>query len=216
LAYDEAVECYVLANELLRTTEAPVDEQSRGRLLLALGNAQRLAGFNDAIDTLAEAGRIARRWRDSRLLADVALANSRTTFDLSQLPDDERMATLAAALELVGENDSALRARLLAHLAVELSFGADAERRVSASDQALAIARRIDDRAVLAEVMVLRSYAIVGPELQAERLPLTDQQLALAQELGDPALELMATINGVVAAVELNDRPLAMARLERA
>ena len=80
----------------------------------------------------------------------------------------------------------------------------------------MAIARRLGDRATLAEVMVLRSAAVTDPELRAERLALADQQLALAQELDDPALEVMAAVNGFVAAVEMNDRPLAVARIERA
>ena len=208
--------CYRLAHELLGTTEAPVDEQRRGRLLLALGKAQRLAGSGGAHETLAEAARVARRWRDPDLLADVALANAGSIYNPAERVEEEQLATLEAAIELVGEGDTVMRARLLAHLAMELSFGPDSERRIEASDQALAIARRLGDRAALADVMVLRSFAVTDPELRAERLALADQQLALAQELGDPALEVMAAVNGFVAAVEMNDRPLAMARLERA
>jgi predicted ATPase/class 3 adenylate cyclase len=216
LAYDEAVECYRLANDLLATTEAPVDEQRRGQLLLALGNAQRLAGQREAHDTLAEAARVARRWRDPELLAEVALANSGSVYNPAQSVDEEQLETLEAALELVGEGDSAMRARLLAHLAMELSFGPDTLRRIEASDQALAMARRLDDHAVLAEVMVLRSFAVTDPELRAERSALADQQLALARELDDPALEVMAAVNGCIAAIEVNDREVAIARLRRA
>ncbi|MEY2420094.1 MAG: hypothetical protein QOI95_161 [Acidimicrobiaceae bacterium] len=216
LAYDEAVECYRLAHELLAATEAPVDEQRRGHLLLALGKAQRLAGSPDARDTLAEAARVAQRWRDADLLANVALANAGSSYNPAERVEEEQLATLEAAIELVGEGDTVMRARLLAHLAMELSFGSDRERRIDASDQALAIARRLEDRSALADVMVLRSFAVTDPELREERLALADQQLALAQELADPALEVMAAINGFIAAVEMNDRSLAVARLERA
>src|SRR5205085_3012963 len=112
LAYDEAVECYRLAYELLSTTEIPIDEQRRGRLLLALGTAQRLAGDAGASETLVEAARVARRWRDPALLADVALANTRPGHSPTAVVDDERIATIEAALELVGDEDSALHARL--------------------------------------------------------------------------------------------------------
>jgi len=216
LAYDEAVVCYRLARELLGTTEMPVDEQRRGRLLLALGRAERLAGNNDAQETLAEAARLARRWRDPDLLAEVALANAGSIYNPAERAEEEQLETLEAAIELQGEEDSVLRARLLAQLAVELSFGSDTERRIELSDQALAIARRLEDKATLADVMVLRSFALIDPELREERLALADQQLALAQEVGDATLEVMAVINGFVAAVEMNDRPLAVARLERA
>ncbi|MEY2432243.1 MAG: hypothetical protein QOC92_1968 [Acidimicrobiaceae bacterium] len=216
LAYDEAVECYRLAHELLGTTEAPVDEQRRGRLLLALGKAQRLAADPEASTTLFEAARVARRWRDADLIADVALANARTSHNPAALADDEQLATLDLALELVGDDDTPMRARLLANLAMELSFRPERERRINASDQALAIARRLEDRALLAEVLVLRTFAVTDPELRAERMALADQQLALAEELEDPALEVMGAVNGVVAAFEVNDRQVAMARLERA
>ena len=216
LAYDEAVDCYRLANELLNTTAAPIDEQRRGRLLLALGTAQQLAGDRDANATLLEAARIAGRWRDADLLADVALAVTRTGYNPLNGVDDDRLATIEAALELAGDHDSARRALLLAHLATELSFGADHERRNQVSDDALAMARRIDDPRVLAEVLVLRSLSVVDPQAQPERLALADQQLALADELDDPVLAIQAALNGVVAAVESGDTELAVARVTRA
>jgi predicted ATPase len=47
LAYDEAAVCYRLAHDLIGTTDTSLDEQRRGRLLLALGRAERLAGSRD-------------------------------------------------------------------------------------------------------------------------------------------------------------------------
>src|SRR5437763_7934499 len=216
LAYDEALECYRLANDLLNTTEAPIDEQRRGRLLLALAKAQQLAGDPEAGATLSEAGAVARRWRDAGLLADVALVNPRLTYNPAEPMNVERIATLEAALELLGDDDSPTRARLLAHLAVELSFGADRERRTAVSDESMTIARRLGDRTALAEVLVCRSLAIGDPEFRAERLALADQQATLADALGDPVLAVNAAVNGVMAAIEANDRELTAARLERA
>ena len=216
LAYDEAADCYALARELLATTSAPIDEQRRGRLLLALARSERLAGRPEAAETIAEVRQIAQRWRDAELLADVALLSQRAGFNPASVYDPRRVATLELALELLGEGDSARRALLLADLALELSFGPDAEGRDRASDQALSIARRLDDPATLAQVLVLRSLSVVGPDVRGERLALADQQLALADELGDPVLGVEAALNGVVAAVEVADTELALARLHRA
>ena len=182
LAYDEAVECYQLAKELLGTTDAPIDEQRRGRLLLVLGTAQRLAGDRHADATLKEAARVASRWRDADLLADVALALTRSGYNPLNDLDDDRLATIEAALDLAGQEDSARRARLLAHLAMELSFGPDHERRNQVSDQALAIARRIDDPAALAEVLVLRSLCFSGVGFLSAQHVMDDVVAALEKQ----------------------------------
>jgi predicted ATPase/class 3 adenylate cyclase len=216
LAHEEAVDCYRLACELLVTTAAPVDEQSRCRLLIALGEAERIAGDPAARTTLLEAGRVAQRWRDGDLLARAALSNARTSFIAADDMDPERVEMLDAALQLIPDADSTVRARLLAHLGAERALGSGGDEGMRSSDQALAIARRLDDHAVLAEVLVLRSATLVDPSAGKERLALADQQLALAAELGDPALEVQAAINGTVAAIEDGDVELADARLERA
>ena len=216
LAHEEAVDCYRLACELLVTTAAPVDEQSRCRLLIALGEAERLAGDPAARSTLLEAARVALRWRDAALLARAALANSHTSYGPANDGDPERVQVLEAALGLAGDGDTAVRARLLAHLGLERSSGAEGEEGMKHANRALAIARRLDDPAVLAEVLVLRSGTLIDPAAGKERLALADQQLALAAELGDAALEVQAAINGTAAAVEDGDLDLARVRLERA
>jgi predicted ATPase/class 3 adenylate cyclase len=216
LAHEEAVDCYRLACELLVTTAAPVDEQSRCRLLIALGEAERLAGDPAARSTLLEAARVALRWRDASLLARAALANSHTSYGPTDEGDPERVRVLEAALDLVDDEDSATRARLLAHLGLERAAGAAADEGMQHANRALAIARRLDDPAVLAEVLVLRSGTLIDPSAGKERLALADQQLALAAQLGDPALEVQAAINGTAAAVEDGDLELARVRLDRA
>ena len=55
------------------------------------------------------------------------------------------MATLDSALEIVGDEDSPARARLLAIQAAELMYSEEWERRVRLSDEALLIARRLDE-----------------------------------------------------------------------
>ena len=54
------------------------------------------------------------------------------------------------------DDDSPTRARLLANLAAELLFSGQWDRRVQASDEALAMARRLDDGPTLSHVLYQR------------------------------------------------------------
>jgi tetratricopeptide (TPR) repeat protein len=78
------------------------------------------------------------------------------------------------------------------------------------------MARRLDDPATLAQVLVLRSPTIWHASTLAERLALAEEQAALADELDDPTLALHAAVNGVHAAFEAGRFDLAESRLARA
>ncbi|HVH24430.1 MAG TPA: hypothetical protein VNA11_18435 [Pseudonocardia sp.] len=96
------------------------------------------------------------------------------------------MASLEAALDAVGPADSPARARLLAVLALELFHAPDRGRRLALSDEALAIARRLDDPQTLSHVLVARPFAIGGPDTLAQRLVDTAELLRVAHRLDDP------------------------------
>src|SRR4029453_8285239 len=74
-----------------------------------------------------------------------------------------------AALASVGPQPTAERARLLAHLAAELCFAGDDQRRVTLSDQAEVIARDLGDNGLLAWVLNRTGYAAFAPD-RVERL----------------------------------------------
>ena len=105
---------------------------------------------------------------DTAGLARAAISNSPAS--IFGITDHERVASLQAALDAVGPADSPARARLLAVLALELFHAADRGRRLSLSDEALAIARRLDDPQTLSHVLVARPFAIGGPDTLAQRL----------------------------------------------
>lgn len=109
----------------------------------------------------------------------------RTFASTSGQVDEERVAILEAALRAVGEADSRERALLLATVAVELTFSGEWERRVRMSDEALAIARRLGDRAALAHVLTLRFITIWMPETLEERLANATEAVRMADEVGD-------------------------------
>ena len=61
------------------------------------------------------------------------------------------------------EEDSPLRARLLARLSLELYYAGEPELRLSLSEEAVAIARRIGDPRTLATCLDARHYALWRP-----------------------------------------------------
>jgi tetratricopeptide (TPR) repeat protein len=185
LAYDEAVSYYHQALELL--DERP-DDAWRLDLLISLGEAERRGGMAAYRQTLLDAANLAQAVGDNGALARAALANNRGGIT-SATVDHEVIATMEAAIEHVA--DASTRARLLANLAVEVTFVPDRDP-MALSDQALALARSSGDDAALAHVLRTRYYTITRPETRDERWANTLELLQVAERLGDPAILLQA------------------------
>ena len=189
LAHDEAVAWYHRALDLIDGAGS-VDEAARLDVLVALGEAQQRASDPAHRDTLLEAARTAQQLGRTGVLVRAALANTRAVIFSSALEvDADRVATLEAALQAIGDGDSPERAELLAHLGVELVWTADSARRVQYSDEAIAVARRSADPALLARVLRPRFYTIWSPATLSERLAITAELLELADRLHDPVLQ---------------------------
>ena len=78
--------------------------------------------------------------------------------------DPDRVRLLEEALEALSEEDSPLRARLLARMALELYYAGEPELRMALSEEAVDIARRIGDPRTLATCLDARHYALWNPE----------------------------------------------------
>jgi DNA-binding SARP family transcriptional activator len=202
LAHDEAVTWLRQAVDLLE----PGDDPARVGLLIALGEAERRAGDVAHRQTLLAAAGHARALGDTEGLARAAIANSPGSKpSVFGITDRERVAVLEAAVDAVGPADSPTRARLLAVLALELFHTGDRARRLALSDESLAIARRLDDPAVLADVLVARPFAIGGPDTLATRLAETGELVEIARCLGDPVAVHRAWWTRFRVAVEVGD-----------
>ena len=202
LANDDAVTYYRQAVDLL----PPAGDGRRIELLIALGEAQRRAGDAAHRQTLLAAAGLARTRGDAAGLARAAIANSPGSKpSIFGITDHERVASLEAALDAVGPADSAARARLLAILALELFHTPDRGRRLALSDDALAIARRMDDPQTLSHVLVARPFAIGGPDTLTRRLDDTAELLRVAQRLDDPVTVHRAWWSRFRVAVEVGD-----------
>lgn len=204
LAPDEAARWYRRALELTETG-ALEDERRRCDLMVRLGTALRQAGDPSHRDLLLDAARLAMTLDDHELLVAAALANNRGSVSANGLVDDERTAVLDAALSVVGVDRAPERARLSATLATELTYSED-PRRFDAARDAIALARRCDERAVLLDAIALTDYIYAVPSTFDERDRLTSEAIDLSATSTDPVRRWTALVNRRAVALERGDR----------
>ena len=219
LAHDRALDYYRQALELLE--DEPRREESRCALLVSLGDAQRRSGDPEYRQTLLDAAALAQRLGSSDLLTQAALLNGRGLWSVAGEVDEERLQVLQAALDAVGDEDSADRARLLARCAIELMFSQDDERRHALADEAVAVARRVGDPLALDDVLTSAIPTNSVPWRMEVTLAYADELIELTASIDDPQRRALANLWSFVAHlntgdVETADRHFAEAqRLDR-
>jgi DNA-binding SARP family transcriptional activator len=185
LAPDEAKRWYAEALELLDQHGGGEDAQ-RCDLLISLGLAQRRSGDPAHRGVLLEAAAIAQRSADTDRLVRAALASNRGIYSATMQVDEERTEVLETALEAVGPADTPERARLLAILAVELSFSTSWEPRQRLAYEAIEVARRRGDPRTLARVLALAFHACYAPSTLDQRLGWSAEALEVTEAIDDP------------------------------
>jgi DNA-binding SARP family transcriptional activator len=204
LAPDEGRRWYEGALELLGGKYRARDTQ-RCELLIKRGEAERQAGDLRFRETLLEAAEIAQRIGDEDKLVRAALGNTRGMQSETGIVDEGRVAALDSALRIVGQDATPERARLLAIQAAELMYSQEWNRRVRLSDEALAIARELDDADALGTVLNMRFVTLLAPETLAERRANTVEAVAVAEGLSDPLLRFFAYHWRTYACIEAGD-----------
>jgi DNA-binding SARP family transcriptional activator len=172
LAYEEAARLYELA--LVAHELAPgADTAARCNLLLALGDMQARA--NDMVsakETFLRAADVARGSGMADRLAHAALGYGGRFVMLPE--DDPRIVPLLEeALAALGDDEGALRARLLARLSC-------ARNNPPRSLEAVELARRVGDPATLVWALEARSVLLWGLDNLDEMLDLSEEVIALA------------------------------------
>jgi AAA ATPase domain len=200
---------YEDAVRLLSAALACADSGSdRGELLCALGEAALAAGDPDrARAAYTEAAELARRTSRAELLAAAALGvtGGQGGFEID-LRDPDRVAVLTEALDAQPDDDATARVALLGRLSLALAFTeAAAEQREVLSAEAVAMARRLDDPAVLAAALAARCDAISGPDHVAERRAAAAEIIDLARASRDRTRELLGRRLLVVALAEAGE-----------
>jgi eukaryotic-like serine/threonine-protein kinase len=215
LAYDEAVGHYERAAQLLAVSGADAARQCEG--LLTLGDSRRRAGQSTkAKETFLQAAEIARTLgarigtqQVAPLLARAALGMATGVGGIAVtagVVEPSVVDLLEEALQALGEEDSALKAKVLGRLALELYWLPTAEeRRVTLSQQAVEMARRVGDTAALAYTLNARHLVLWGPENVTHRLQDAAEVIQLAQATNDQEMALRGHIWRITDLVELGD-----------
>jgi tetratricopeptide (TPR) repeat protein len=156
-------------------------------LLIGLGTAKRQTGDPTFRDTLLDACGKAADLGDTERLVAGALANDRGTFSTVSTVDAPKIEVLEAALERL-PTEHPDRALVLAILCTELTIGSPLDRRLAVAEEAVAIAERTGDDAVMVRVLNHVLLPLAVPHLLDLSLTRSTDALARAQRVGDPVL----------------------------
>ena len=198
-AYEEATKHYTRALESLKFKEP--DNERRCDLLLALADAQRRSlDVPAASDTFLRAAALARSLGNPGRLAAAALGLGRVG-ESGEL-DERLIGLLENALASLPPADSAPRALCLGRLAMALYFSPAETRRMELSAEAVAMARRLGDRATLMAALVSRHFAIWGPSSVGERLAVAGEIVRLGEGAGEGEMAMEARLWHIVDLLE--------------
>jgi class 3 adenylate cyclase len=200
LAPDEALRWFRAALEL-----GVEDPLTHCDLLTEVGEAMRDAGEPGSREVLLAAAHEAEALADEHRAARAALAMNRWIPASVGTTDHELVGAIEMALALCSNPDPR-RARLLAQLALERLLVAPLEERRQLVDEALDIARGIDDEC-LASVLLSSLTALWTSPLVVERRLLLAELDELLPRVPDPQVRALAAIHGVYASLEVGDRP---------
>ena len=163
--------------------QTSVDGERKCDLLLALGDAQFGAGdVQESKAAFRHAADVAKGLKDGERLARAALGYGRH-WDASSVQEDT-VAILREALDGLSEQDSALRARLLARLGQEI-YLASLEECEALTREAIEVARRIGDKTALSDALFSSIWGSVVVDAAEERLAVANEIIGLAEETGD-------------------------------
>jgi hypothetical protein len=210
-AYEQAADLFQLALDAADFVDH--DPKRRAELMLAWARARARSDHQAGREALLAAADCARELEDPRLFAEAGLS-MRAWPRGGGVLDDQPSGVLSEALERLQDGDAALRARVLARLAVSLYYWPGTEeRRRALVKEAIQTARSLDDPATLAHVLSNGQYASWGPDNTERDLAWMEELLVLVDELGDDELELAVRNRQIDFLVELNDLPAADAAL---
>jgi tetratricopeptide (TPR) repeat protein len=203
LAYEDAARHYRNALETLEYAR-PGSLKQRCELLLALGEAEMHAGErNRAREVLYEAAALAKRCSYATLLAQAALRLAPGFFTIEIGAYDSILIDLLEnAISAVGASDDALRAQLLARLAMAHGWSGSNSERPRLVLEAIEFAERAKSPVSLAYALAAKHGQLWGPEHLAERVALLERMGDLARESGDSELILMYLLFRITAGLE--------------
>lgn len=203
LAYEEAVHHLGNAIDALALNPAG-DEPLQAELLCELGEAQFKAGnLTAARATCLTAAEMARRLDKPELFARAVVAAGRGVSN-SGVTDHSLVQLLNEAQERLGTPDSPLRAQVLARLGMEL-YWSERERAVALCQQAVEMAKRLDDPHTSIIALWGRHLALRNPDSLEQRLADTREVIEIAERAGERDFALEARFYRIADLLEAGD-----------
>ena len=185
LAPDDAIRWYQQALDLL-DRQIPPDQHSRAQLLVALGTQQSRAGQPEYRDTLTRAASLAEELGDTDTFVQAALGFS--AFVGGVVGVDAAKRVLRAALDAIGADESATRARLLAAYSEAHDAGLEWRERRDLALESVDVARLAGDDTAFVEVCANAFLSLATPEYRDQTIADVERAVAIADRLGDPFL----------------------------
>jgi eukaryotic-like serine/threonine-protein kinase len=203
LAYEEAAQHLRNAIDALALKPGS-DEPLKAELLCDLGEAQARTGdLAEARKTCLSAIELARRVNHPDLLARAAVTAGRGVSNSGET-DHELVRLLNEALDQLGDADSPLRGQALARLGIEL-YWANRERSVALCQEAVEIARRLDDPHTLIVALWGRHLSLRNPDSLEQRLADGREAIAVAERARERDFALEARFYRITDLVEAGD-----------
>jgi len=211
LAYEEAAGHYEHARVVIELQDE-VDQEQRGEMSLALGEAYTKAGNNaKAREAFLQAADIARKRGAPEQLARAALDIGMGMAGSGKV-DELQVSMLKEALSALSEEDSALRVRLLAQLSLALYYSP--ELRDDLNHQAVEMARRVDDAEATVAALYGKHLILEGTPGVEERLAVATEILEIAERGSNKEMELQIRYRRILDLMELAEMPAVDAEIE--
>ena len=205
LAYEEAGRLQRQALDGLEQSGA-ADPIVRCELLIALGDAQGRAGDEAGAKTsFLQSAELAQTLGRADDLARAALGYAGRHAWGRAGSDGQLVPLLEAAVAAVGDGDSAFRSRLLARLAGALRDARERQPRESYAEEAVAIARRLDDPATIAYALDGLFGATYRPDNPEQRMRIGTEIVGLGKAAGDREIEVWGNLDRLVTHFELGE-----------
>jgi DNA-binding SARP family transcriptional activator/tetratricopeptide (TPR) repeat protein len=196
LAFEEAVGHFARSLEVAEQF-GDHDQSLRCDALIALAQAQIRAGDTETADANFErAATLARAIGDPERLASAALQPGPLSGIGNVITNVDQIRLLEEALEFLPEDDSHLRAMVLARLGLVLVYSTWLPRpdvtkqALQLATDAVQMARRLNDRTTLAYALNARVHALSGIAAAPERLAAGRELGEIAEDAGDELLAL--------------------------
>jgi class 3 adenylate cyclase/tetratricopeptide (TPR) repeat protein len=203
LAYEEAAQHLRNAIDALALKPGG-DEPLKAELLCDLGEAQAKTGdLAEARKTCLRAIELARRVNRPEPFARAVVTAGRGVSNSGET-DRELVGLLNEALDRLGDADSPLRGQALARLGIEL-YWADRERSVALCQEAVEIARRLNDPHTSIVALWGRHLSLRNPDSLEQRLADGREAIVVAERERERDFALEARFYRITDLVEAGD-----------